>query len=394
MKANPGGQLDIEDVIGRDPLIEVIWDTLELQSVVLVAERRIGKTTVMQVMEERPRKGWRVVRRDVEKCHSAMDFSKQVYSDVDHFLSAKNKTMRRCSEFFNRAAGTKLGVIELPKGKENAWKELLEKSIEDLVSACVEDERLVFMWDEIPYMIDNIRKSEGAETAMAIFDILRALRQDHGKILRMIFTGSIGLHHIFALLKKDGYGNSSTTNDMYQIRVDVLAEPDALNVAESLLKGENLAGEDYREIAKVIVQNSDCFGHYIHCIVKALKMLARQISKEDVELVLVEKLIDGGDEWDLDHYHERLQDYYGDDESLCIAILDTLAESVDPLSLDEIASGVSTRGKFGSRNALKEKLRGTLKLLRSDHYLKRCKDRKHAFLFPLIQRWWVLHRDL
>lgn len=85
MKANPGGQLDIKDVIGRDLLIEVIWDTLELQSVVLVAERRIGKTTVMQVMEELPRSGWRVVRRDVEKCHSAMDFAKQVYSDVDDF---------------------------------------------------------------------------------------------------------------------------------------------------------------------------------------------------------------------------------------------------------------------------------------------------------------------
>jgi len=394
MKANPGGQLDIKDVIGRDKLIENIWDTLEQQSVVLVAERRIGKTTVMQVMEERPREGWRVVRRDVEKCHSAMDFSKQVYADVDQFLSAKNKTMRRCAEFFNMAGGTKLGVIELPKGKENAWKELLEKSIEDLISACVEDERLVFMWDEIPYMIDNIRKSEGAETAMAIFDTLRALRQDHGKILRMIFTGSIGLHHIFALLKKEGFGNSSTTNDMYEISVNVLSESDALYLAENLLIGERLNGNNYKEVAQAIVQISDCFGHYIHCIVKALKMLAREISVDDVEHVVVEKLRDGGKEWDLEHYHERLLDYYGKEEPLCIAILDTLAMSEHPMSLDEIVSGVSTRGKFGSKKTLKEKLRETLKLMRKDHYLKRAEEGNHTFLFPLIKRWWLLHRDL
>ncbi len=47
MKANPGGQIDLRDVIGRDEIIAQIWDTLEQQSIRMNAERRIGKTTII-----------------------------------------------------------------------------------------------------------------------------------------------------------------------------------------------------------------------------------------------------------------------------------------------------------------------------------------------------------
>jgi len=50
MKANPGGELALDEVIGRDDLIRRLWDTLAQQSVVLIAERRMGKTSVIKKM--------------------------------------------------------------------------------------------------------------------------------------------------------------------------------------------------------------------------------------------------------------------------------------------------------------------------------------------------------
>jgi len=50
MKANPGGQLSIDQIKGRDPLIATIWETLLSQSVIMTAERRIGKTSIIQKM--------------------------------------------------------------------------------------------------------------------------------------------------------------------------------------------------------------------------------------------------------------------------------------------------------------------------------------------------------
>lgn len=47
MKTNPGGpggQLEIGEIIGRDKLVDRLWKILARQSLVLTAERRMGKT--------------------------------------------------------------------------------------------------------------------------------------------------------------------------------------------------------------------------------------------------------------------------------------------------------------------------------------------------------------
>lgn len=51
MRANPGGQLAPENVVGRDRLIAKLWDILTQQSVVLTSERRIGKTQIIRKMK-------------------------------------------------------------------------------------------------------------------------------------------------------------------------------------------------------------------------------------------------------------------------------------------------------------------------------------------------------
>jgi hypothetical protein len=63
MKANPGGQIDPKDVIGRDTFISQIWEILAVQSISMNAERRIGKSTVMRAMVAAPRAGWHPIYR-------------------------------------------------------------------------------------------------------------------------------------------------------------------------------------------------------------------------------------------------------------------------------------------------------------------------------------------
>ena len=48
MKANPGGQLDPSDIVGREELIDRLWRVLRRQSLVLVAVRRMGKTCIVK----------------------------------------------------------------------------------------------------------------------------------------------------------------------------------------------------------------------------------------------------------------------------------------------------------------------------------------------------------
>lgn len=48
-------------------------------------------------------------------------------------------------------------------------------------------------------MLESIRRSEGEPLAAEVLDTLRSLRMEHG-FFRVIFTGSIGLHHVLKRL--------------------------------------------------------------------------------------------------------------------------------------------------------------------------------------------------
>ncbi len=57
MKANPGDMILLEQVVGRNALITRLWGVLEQRSLELLAERRLGKTTVIKKMQaEAPEK--------------------------------------------------------------------------------------------------------------------------------------------------------------------------------------------------------------------------------------------------------------------------------------------------------------------------------------------------
>jgi hypothetical protein len=58
MKANPGGTITSEAILGRENEIAAVWQMLEKRSCILSAERRVGKTSLLRKMTEHPQNGW------------------------------------------------------------------------------------------------------------------------------------------------------------------------------------------------------------------------------------------------------------------------------------------------------------------------------------------------
>jgi hypothetical protein len=390
MKANPGGQIDLRSVIGRDRLIEILWDAVDLQSLILTAERRIGKTTVIKKLKAEPRQGWTPVYQDLERCHSAMDFAMAVYREVHQFLSNKKKAARRVKEFLQALGGTEIGgLFKLPEKAGAPWKEVLTHAVEDLIHENeAGDTRLLFLWDEMPYMLANIRDREGEPIAMEVLDLLRALRQTHGA-LRMVITGSIGLHHVITSLKDKKYGNAPV-NDMASIEVNPLDEPDALHLATLLISGEGLLCPDVDATAGSIAAEADCFPFYIHHIARALKIRGLTASPETVASVVESQLIDANDPWELRHYRERIPVYYGEDEGAVCHLLDELACRGAAASANDLLAHLKAVSSFDDR----ERLLRLLSLMEQDHYLTRDINGAYDFRFPLIRRWWKINRAL
>ena len=63
-----------EDFLFRKELIENLWDSLKKHNVLLLAPRRIGKTSVMYRMLDCPKKDWLVVHLNVEDLKTPGDF--------------------------------------------------------------------------------------------------------------------------------------------------------------------------------------------------------------------------------------------------------------------------------------------------------------------------------
>jgi len=392
MKSNPGGQLPVCEIIGRDDFICRLWAIIARQSLVLTAERRMGKTHIVKKMMSAVPSGILAIPgnstpRDLEKVHTSLEFVESVFFDVEAYLSRQRRTAEKARRFLRQISGAEFKGFKFPTLTAPHWKTLLAEIIEDLMAQ--QDRLVIFFWDELPLMLFNIKEREGEQTAMEVLDILRSLRQMHPKI-RMVFTGSIGLHLLISSLRRSGYANDPT-NDMDTEDVEPLEFPHAVNLALLLLKGENITGDDLEKAAKEIAVAVDGIPHYIHHVVDQIKSLGGRTSPDIVERVVSTCLTDSNDRWHMSYYRERLDTYYDAEERrFALRILDVLCVSNETLTFPELFNLVKSQIVTEDSEAV----HNVLTKLRRDHYVAQDKNGKFSFRFSLIQRSWRLQRGL
>ncbi len=390
LKSNPGGQLDPDHVIGRDKLISRLLDDLNKHGIVLTAERRMGKTTILRKIKAEAPPQIKTIWRDLEDIWTPLEFVERLIEDLEAYLKFTDQSAKKLKALVKNLSGLELNIFgvgfTLPKALESHWKNLLEQIIADVMEIIdKKEEIMVFLWDELPIMIDNIRQRQGESIAMELLDCLRSLRQTH-KNLRMIYTGSIGLHHVLGKLKKAGYANSPT-NDMPPMELPPLTQDDANELIIGLLQGENISFMGGNDTINVIAKEVDYIPYYIHCVISKLK------DKTFVDAQVVKNLIQqeiANNAWDLSHFGKRIDTYYEESSySLIREILDILALEEKPLKFKELMNNLQIK-----KEVEPEKVREILTLLRQDHYLKRNEQGEYYFYFSLIKRWWCLDRGL
>ena len=383
MKANPGGQIDPKNVIGRDGLIRHIWERLEQQCVIIDSVRRIGKSSVVKKMVAEPPDEWFPIYQDVESIQSADGFARNVHGSVQKFLSG----VKRGLNFFQvLLEDTQTDTIKL---KERHWAEILESAVRDTLKT-EQDKRLVLFWDELPFMVENIRRAEGEQEAARVLDTLRSLRHKYPQ-LRMVYTGSIGLHHILAKIAAAKIP-SRPTNDMHEIEVPPLTQSDAEDLAKRIIRGESLDCTDLDQTASTIATEADRVPYYIHHVVLGLKQDESIADPERVRAYVGRQLLAGNDPWNLAHYRQRIPTYYEENDApLVNIILDVLTRDEEAWNILTLLKAVNT---LSNAYDDRDNLLRVLRLMERDHYLARNSGNTYRFKFPLIRRWWKLDRGL
>ena len=376
MKANPGGKIAPAEVIGRGELISGLWERLEQQSLILSAERRMGKTSVIQKMCAEPRSNKLPIYHDLEFVRSPLEFVETVFKDVEEYLTGFNRNAKKTRALLTQLGGTEFSGFKLPEIAAPHWKALLTETIADLVEN--QKPTIIFFWDEVPYMLGKI----GDESAMELLDTLRSIRQMYPAV-RMVYTGSIGLHHVIGSLKKSGYANDPT-NDMYVQDVPPLSPTTATNLARRLLEGENISTPDIQGTAVFIADEVNYIPFYIHHIIAKVKQLGGLVDIPAIKAIIAESLNDPLNPWMMQHYGDRIKKYYKDSQYLyAVNLLDILAVADQPVVFDELFN----RLKQESETQDKEIARDVLRLLQQDYYIKKG-DLGFQFRYPLIQKYW------
>lgn len=398
LKTNPGGNIPPDQAIGRQQLCQSCWRTLEGQSLRLENERRLGKTTILRILQSTAPDRTRPIFREVGGISSVSMFVEDLIEDIDAAVPEKSgQFTERIRGFIKNLSGMDIQIpgtvgFKLPALVKEHWRTILKHCFEDLAE--VTDDRIVFFWDEVPWMLQKIREREGETTALDLLDTLRDIRQMHNNV-RMVFTGSIGFHHVMAGLEDEGIP-ARPVNDMRRINVPPLERADGMLLAERLFVGEHIAVEDMETTCGTLHDETGGVPYYIHQVVADLAP-GRTATPALVRQKIAKALTDPNDPWDMRHFNTRLKAYYGNWEEAARVVLDTLAQSDTPLGLATLQNAVSASGRAPSGVELDS--HAMLKLLRNmmrDHYLEQEPEgaRRYSILFPLIRRWWRIEREL
>jgi len=390
MESNPGGDLAPVDVVGRDAFIEQLWERLKKQSVQLNAERRIGKTQVDKKMRSMPAAGWKPVYQNLEGVKTPAEFAELVYDEVQKHLGTKNRAFNRVQRFLEENTA-KYKDVELGL-KERSWQDLINAAMGDLLAARQEgQDRVVFFWDELPVMLQNILRGEhGIEQTNTLLSFIRSL-SDSFPDLRVVLTGSIGIHHIIAQLRKARIP-ADPLNKFYATTLEPLSPAWGAALAHALIRGEKLKFPEINAAARAFSESVDHFPFYIHNVIASWKQEDRTGGAPEIRAFVQEQIVAANDPWRLTHFRDRIITYYPDnhENQLAHEILNTLAQDgpddhpPQPQSVEEIQNRIAT-------NTDRQKLQAILEKLENDHYLKRTANGAYLFRFPLIRRWWRLH---
>ncbi|MEM7590394.1 MAG: helix-turn-helix transcriptional regulator [Cyanobacteria bacterium P01_A01_bin.83] len=383
-KVNPGGQIPPDEVIGREELIEGIWSRLKQQSLIFSGERRIGKSSILKKMTAESTPQMLPIYRDLEGIRTPIEFVEVIWQDTETYLRDAGKA-RRVREYITQVTGRYFDAYQFPDAVADHWKILLTKTIEDLVT--LQNKQVVLIWDEMSHMLGNFSE----QAAMSVLDNLRSLRQTYPDV-RMIFSGSIGLHHIIRNLQKAGYSNDPT-NDMYPIDGHPLSLEAATELTINLLQGESIAVANLEEIAENIAVICDCIPFYIHHLINQLKDIDEEITPEIIAATVNECLRSPLNLWKMDHYRERIDNYYNEEQKpYALEILDILSIN-PPTSFTRLWQYLKTEPDTKD----KEMARTVLRLLIKDYYLVQQDNLSgtlYSFRYQLVQKYWQLSRGL
>jgi len=376
----------------RETELGLFCDRLEEgANLLLVAQRRMGKTSLMKETSRRMGDRYTCVFVDFQEAASAQDAIAELSVALQPHKGLWNQTKELFSSILDRVE--KIGIDEIGVTLRAGltagnWAAKGDRLFTILASA---DKPVVLMLDEVPILVNRLLKGdtfaitpERRAAADAFLSWLRKNTQAHQGVVRVVLSGSIGLEPV---LRQAGL--SATVNNFSPFDLEPWDEPVAKECLHALAEEYGVHLRDGVE-SEMIRRLGCCIPHhvqmffdqaYVHCT----RRKTTELLPADIEEVYNTGMLGARGHAELTHYEDRLKTVLGLEklplaiEMLCEAAVSG-ALNVDAL---RVLGGEYSFDDEGTTDVEKY----ILWVLEHDGYLTK-KDDEYVFVSSLVRDWW------
>ena len=368
-----------KDYWDRPFILEDIIEVIERgEHILLVAPRRVGKTSLMYRIMDTVGDEYVVIYVNAQSAHSESQFWEKLFDTLmdEEFIAT---LQQRARNFWNTLSSLRLSEAGSEGIKFGDSKAIdYEKAFERLLKSYDGDKKLVIMMDEFSQTIENIIQYESVEKAEKLLEVHRELRQNHklSQKSAFIYAGSIGLESVVANMK-----SSKDINDLVNISVPPLEEDDAKKFIVHLCTSNDMMIET-SDIEYILEKIEWLIPFYIQLIIQELKRFDRRdisISKEAIddaiEKILAYKKL-------FIHWLERLEIFSKDEKDFAKDILNAISKDKSIISND--LYNMANKYKLNDYDAQQ-----IVHALKYDGYINNSDD-EHIYRFnsPILRIWW------
>lgn len=389
MKNVVGSTVRGENFYPRHKLVNEIYRKLDASThLFLAAPRRVGKTSIMRYLEDQPRPNYHFVYVTVEAVHDVETFFYKLWDALamSKVLSDLEKKSKEARDFLisalDRIKGFGIpfigGSIQLnPSAKSSFQKEfdILLRSLQ------LEDRKIVFLIDEYPQAVKNIKDKHGSKLALEFLLLCREQRQCANEHILFMYTGSIGLPAVVKSIT-----SSRVINDLNTIEISPFTKVEAKELCQKILKYDEVEYET-GVIDYTIAQLDWLIPFHLQLVVQELIDIY-----EDEKRILVQADVDKAFQRILRVRNNQYFEQYYSRLEMAFPIASTFEQIIILLNKVAVERTISKQDAY---ELIGPHLEGddyerVMESLQFDGYLYYSDEGAYfAFTSELIRRWWA-----
>ena len=381
-----------DDLYGRDYELARIRERLDQgEHLLMLAPRRVGKTSLMLELHRAPRKNWDVVYVDVQGGDSAADCVAATLSALADRPEYRGRFeaipfSKAVQDVLGRLSATvDAGVlrVELRSAIGREWSHAAAQLQARLTRLPDSGRNLLVIIDELPILVSRMLRTEGeVHNAELLLAWLRQLRQAPELRTRIctLVGGSIGLEGVLRRV-----GLSGLINDLVPFHLESWSRSTAADFLKSLGHSYEFTLDD-ASVTRLLDLLRDPVPYHVQLFFSSLRDVCRgdaaRVSPEAVEQCFAERLTGASGTAHLDHYATRLEIALDENEhAMAVGILRIACRRARGATIAELEDlKRSDERTFAS----------VLRDLEADGYLRQEDDRLE-FRSNLLREWWRKH---